>query len=95
MRKPKKQKKPLNDLSRSLTPFDPNQTLITVVDFGPPHTLPWCSEPSMPSLSVAARWGKRASRITGRTVIGAASGQIRAKSEDRLAQCRKAGCLTG
>jgi transposase len=28
MRKPKKQKKPLNDLSRSLTPFDPNQTLI-------------------------------------------------------------------
>jgi hypothetical protein len=32
MRKPKKQKKPLNDLSRSLTPFDPNQTLITVVD---------------------------------------------------------------
>jgi len=31
MRKPKKQKKPLNDLSRSLTPFDPNQTLIIVV----------------------------------------------------------------
>jgi hypothetical protein len=31
MRKPKKQKKPLNDLSRSLTPFDANQTLITVV----------------------------------------------------------------
>ena len=32
MRKPKKQQKPLNDLSRSLTPFDPNQTLITVFD---------------------------------------------------------------
>jgi transposase len=32
MRKPKKQKKPLNDLSRSLTPFDPNQTLITVIE---------------------------------------------------------------
>jgi len=32
MRKPKKQKKPLNDLSRSLTPFDPNQTLIGVVE---------------------------------------------------------------
>jgi hypothetical protein len=28
MRKPKKQKKPLNDLSRSLAPFDPDQTLI-------------------------------------------------------------------
>jgi hypothetical protein len=28
MRKPKKQQKPLNDLSRSLTPFDPNHTLI-------------------------------------------------------------------
>jgi hypothetical protein len=34
MRKPKKQKKPLNDLSRSLTPFDPNQTLIAVVEMG-------------------------------------------------------------
>ena len=32
MRKPKKQKKPLNDLSRSLTPFDPNRTLIVVID---------------------------------------------------------------
>jgi len=32
MRKPKKQKKPLNDLSRSLTPFDPNHTLILVVE---------------------------------------------------------------
>jgi transposase len=32
MRKPKQQPKPLNDLSRSLTPFDPNQTLIVVVE---------------------------------------------------------------
>jgi transposase len=32
MRKPKKQKKPLNDLNRSLTPFDPNQTLTVVVE---------------------------------------------------------------
>ena len=32
MRKPKQQQKPLNDLSRSLTPFDPNQTLIVVVE---------------------------------------------------------------
>jgi transposase len=32
MRKPKKQKKPLNDLSRSPTPFDPNRTLIVVVE---------------------------------------------------------------
>src|SRR5215467_5876040 len=32
MRKPKKQKKPLNDLNRSLTPFDPNETLIGVVE---------------------------------------------------------------
>jgi transposase len=32
MRKPKKQKKPLNDLSRSLIPFDPNQTLTAVVE---------------------------------------------------------------
>jgi transposase len=31
MRKPKKQK-PLNDLSRSLTPFDPNRTLISVIE---------------------------------------------------------------
>src|SRR5262247_2869678 len=31
MRKPK-QHKPLNDLSRSLTPFDPNQTLIAVIE---------------------------------------------------------------
>jgi transposase len=32
MRKPKKHKKPLNDLSRSLIPFDPNQTLTAVVE---------------------------------------------------------------
>jgi hypothetical protein len=32
MRKPKKQQKPLNDLTRSLIPFDPNQTLTAVVD---------------------------------------------------------------
>jgi transposase len=32
MRKPKNQKKPLNDLSRSLIPFDPNQTLTAVVE---------------------------------------------------------------
>ena len=31
IRKPKQQK-PLNDLSRSLTPFDPNQTLIAVIE---------------------------------------------------------------
>jgi transposase len=34
MRKPKQQRKPLNDLSRSLTPFDPNQTLIAVIEMG-------------------------------------------------------------
>jgi transposase len=32
MRKPKQRQKPLNDLSRSLTPFDPNQTLICVIE---------------------------------------------------------------
>jgi hypothetical protein len=32
MRKPKKQKKPLNDLSHSLTPFEPNHTLIAVIE---------------------------------------------------------------
>ena len=32
MRKLKKQPKPLDDLSRSLTLFDPNQTLIGVVE---------------------------------------------------------------
>src|SRR5262244_3003187 len=34
MRKPKKQKKLLNDLSRSPTPFDPNRTLIVVIELG-------------------------------------------------------------
>jgi transposase len=33
MRKPKKQK-PLNDLSRSPTPFDPNRSLIGVIELG-------------------------------------------------------------
>jgi transposase len=32
MRKPQQQPKPLNDLNRSLTPFDPNRTLIVVVE---------------------------------------------------------------
>jgi len=32
MHKPKKQKKPLNDLSRSITPFDPNRSLIVVIE---------------------------------------------------------------
>src|SRR5215813_10616579 len=32
MRKPKKQKKALNDLSRSLTPFDPIHSLIAVIE---------------------------------------------------------------
>ena len=32
MRKPKQQYKPLNDLSRSLTPFDPNHSLIVVIE---------------------------------------------------------------
>ena len=34
MRKPEQQHKPLNDLSRSLTPFDPNRTLIGVIEMG-------------------------------------------------------------
>jgi len=32
MHKPKKQHKPINDLSRSLTPLDVNQTLICVIE---------------------------------------------------------------
>src|SRR5262245_856075 len=32
MRKPKQLNKPLNDLSRSLTPFDPNHSLIVVIE---------------------------------------------------------------
>ena len=38
--KPKKQK-PLNDLSRSLTPFDPNQTLIAVIDNASSYCAPF------------------------------------------------------
>jgi transposase len=34
MRKPKKRKTPLNDLSRSLTPRNPNHKLIAVVELG-------------------------------------------------------------
>ena len=34
MRKPKKQKKPLNDLSRCPTPFDANRSLIAVIELG-------------------------------------------------------------
>ena len=41
MRKPKKQQKPLNDLSRSLTPFDPNQTLIAVIDKASTYCIPF------------------------------------------------------
>ena len=41
MRKPKKQKKPLNDLSPSLTPFDPNKTLIVVVDNASSYCAPF------------------------------------------------------
>ena len=41
MRKPKKQKKPLNDLSRSFTPFDPNHTLILVVDKASTYCAPF------------------------------------------------------
>ena len=32
MRKPNRQDKPLNDLGRSLTPLDVNQTLIAVIE---------------------------------------------------------------
>ena len=40
MRKPKQQQqKPLNDLSRSLTPFDPNRTLIGVIE----NALSYCA----------------------------------------------------
>ena len=41
MRKPNKQKKRLNDLSRSLTPFDPNRTLITVIDNASSYCAPF------------------------------------------------------
>ena len=40
MRKPKKQK-PLNDLSRSPTPFDPNRTLIAVIDNASSYCAPF------------------------------------------------------
>jgi hypothetical protein len=40
MRKPRKQKKPLNHLSRSLTPFDLNRTLITVIELSKEGSLP-------------------------------------------------------
>jgi len=39
MRKPKKQK-PLNDLSRSLTPLDVNHTLITVIEMSSVRAVP-------------------------------------------------------
>ena len=41
MRKPKKQQKLLNDLSRSLTAFDPNETLIAVVDKASSYCAPF------------------------------------------------------
>ena len=41
MHKPKKQMKPLNDLSRSLTPFDPNQTLIAVIENASSYCAPF------------------------------------------------------
>ena len=41
MRKPNKQKKRLNDLSRSLTPFDPNRTLIGVIDNASSYCAPF------------------------------------------------------
>jgi hypothetical protein len=39
MCKPKQ--KPLNDLSRSLTPFDPNQTLTAVIDNASSYCAPF------------------------------------------------------
>ena len=45
MRKPKTQKKPLNDLSRSLTPFDPNQTLIGIQGCGTNVRAPHAGSP--------------------------------------------------
>ena len=40
MRKPKR-RKPFNDLSRSLTPFDPNQTLTAVIDNASTYCAPF------------------------------------------------------
>jgi len=48
MRKPKQQK-PLNDLKRSLTPFDPNQTLIAVIELSQKS---WLVAGIIPGLSV-------------------------------------------
>ena len=41
MRKPKKQPKPFNDLSRSLTPLHVNGTLIAVVDKTSSYCIPF------------------------------------------------------
>ena len=41
MRKPKKQQKSLNDLSRSLIPLDPNQTLIAVIENASSYCAPF------------------------------------------------------
>jgi len=41
MRKPNRQDKPLNDLSRSLTPLDVNQTLIAVIDKASSYCAPF------------------------------------------------------
>ena len=41
MRKPKKRNKPLNDLSRSPTPFDPNRTLIAVIENASSYCAPF------------------------------------------------------
>jgi hypothetical protein len=41
MRNPRKQNKPLNDLSRSATPFDPNRTLIAVIDNASSYCAPF------------------------------------------------------
>ena len=41
MRKPRNQQKPLNDLSRSLIPFDPNQTLTAVVENASSYCAPF------------------------------------------------------
>jgi hypothetical protein len=41
MRKPNRQDKPLNDLSRSLTLLDVNQTLIAVIDKTSSYCIPF------------------------------------------------------
>jgi len=45
MNKPEKQQKPLNDLSRSLTPFDPNQTLTVVIELSKGKLARWRHHP--------------------------------------------------